>query len=133
MGFSLKKLAKGIVKHVGRTVASVGSQTSNAVEAVGEIGSGILTGNSDKIMNAGKDYIKGTGQNLSGLTGGATSVQSKQMEADKAALAQEQALAAEEAARPEKERNDLLNKQFNNTMLKSGGRKFNSLMGGGYF
>ena len=41
-------------------------------------------------------------------------------------------LDAEESARPEKERQSLLNTQYQNSLLKSGKRGYNTLLGGGY-
>lgn len=169
MGFSLKKLAKGIVKGAGDVVKGGAKAVSGAVEmtvvnpirAAGNIGSGLLTGNTDKVTNSilryGKDQfqsakaISAGGQQAAagGLTvgtGGVVRASSKggilgdtrtagQVRADDQAAevkAEEKRLADEEAARPEKERQDFFNRQYENSLLKNKGRGYNSLLGGGY-
>lgn len=165
----LKKLAKGIVKGAGDVVTGGAKAVSGAVEmtvvnpirAAGNIGSGLLTGNTDKITNSilryGKDQFQsakattaGGQQALAGAftvgTSGAIRTSTKggilgdtrtagQVHAAEKAAAEKAALDkldAEEAARPEKERQAFFNKQYENSLLRNKGRGYNSLLGGGY-
>ena len=139
-------IGESILGGAVKTAGAIGSWDKELIRRTANITSGILTGNEDKITSNlkqwGSSAVRNTGAMLSGGlqfgTGGmikSNAQNSSQYEKTKLgneAKAEEQARNLEEQARPEKERQSLLNQQYQNTLLKSGGRGYNSLLGGGF-
>jgi hypothetical protein len=161
VGKSIGGAGKSVLSGGVKALGAVGAEATSQVRRGANIVSGIATGNTDKIQSnllAGiqefgqnaKAFYGGVGQAAAGgLTGGTLGLakvssqgnymgdtrNTMQIEAQKSSDAAkvEQAKAdAEAAAAPEKERQSLLNQQYQNQLMKSGKRSYSTLLGGGY-
>ena len=146
IGKKITSAPKSILGGAVSAAGAAGAQTSTIVRRGANILSGVATGNTEKITSnisaLGKDslqnYRAGIGSTLQAQSAGlitsntpnATQLE-KQKLAEQARM-EEAALAADEAARPGIERKLLAQQQYQNLLLKGGGRNYNTLLGGGY-
>jgi hypothetical protein len=150
-------LDSGVKHTVGAVKTTLVNPTKFAVKAT----TSLLRGDTQGVKNSAKGYIKDqvrdvTAQGINAINTGAkagaayysmgqyrpgdiikgdsTMYSEEKAAANEkaAALSEQQRLDAEEAARPEKERNDLFNKMYSNSLLRQGNRGYNTLLGGGY-
>ncbi|TXH10390.1 MAG: hypothetical protein E6R04_05480 [Spirochaetes bacterium] len=145
----VKKAGSSLVEGTVQTASAAGAQLASATRRAVNVGSGILSGDTEKVQSNLSAYKQDFEQNVkagaSGFTKAATygkvnifsgeqnSIQTEK-EKEKAALAAEQAaLAAEEATRPERERQSLLSGQYSALMARNKGKGFNTLLGGGAY
>lgn len=148
MAMKLKKALGSAIK-AGVTAAKA-AYINPAVQGVKALAD-ISRGDSDALENRFSNFLKTTGEDTRAATtnllnapgqffgandsfGGSSVKTSSELAKEKAKgilEADDAKIVAEEAARPEKERKALFQKQYQNLLLQSGNRKFNSLLGGG--
>lgn len=120
------KIESNIKKYGQDTIQNTKAQYGGGIQATSGAASMLTGGQASYIANP----INNKAQSVLGDTRTAQQVQRDQNAAN--ATAEQAALDAEEAARPEAERKAMINKRYQNALLAGGGRSYNNILGGGF-